>query len=102
MGDHELAQLVGVGVEANHTHAGVESGTHAHEGCAGVFEASGEHAEYAAGVLVGVFVGYFDKLAVVFALEDAQGRLVGVEGFGNAQVVEFDVSGVDAVAGACR
>ena len=51
---------------------------------------------------MGVLVGYFDEFAVVFAVENAQGGLVGVEGFGNAQVVEFDVSGVDAVAGACR
>ena len=102
MGDHELAELVGVGTEANHTNAGVEGSTHTHEGCAGVFEASSEHAEYAAGVLVGVLVGYFNEFAVVFALKDAQGGLVGIEGFGNAQVVELNVSGVDAVAGACR
>ena len=50
--DHELAELVGVGAEANHTNAGVEGSTHTHEGCTGVFEASGEHAEYATGVLV--------------------------------------------------
>ena len=91
-----------VGVEADHAHAGVEGCAYAHEGCTGVFEASGEHAQYAAGVLVGVLVGYFDEFAVVFAVENTQGGLVGVEGFGHAQVVEFDVSGVDAVAGACR
>ena len=102
VGDHELAELVGVGAEANHANAGVEGCTHTHEGRAGVFEAAGEHAEYAAGVLVGVFVGDFDEFAVVFAFENAQGGLVGVEGFGYAQVVEFDVSGADAVAGACR
>ena len=102
VGDHELAELVGVGTKANHADAGVEGCTHTHEGCAGVFEASGEHAEHAAGVLVGVLVGGFDEFAVVFAVENAQGGLVGVEGFGHAQVVEFDVSGVDAVAGACR
>ena len=91
-----------VGVEADHAHAGVEGCAYTHEGCTGVFEASGEHAQYAAGVLVGVLVGYFNEFAVVFALKDAQGGLVGIEGFGNAQVVKFDVSGVDAVAGACR
>ena len=101
VGNHELAELMGVSAEANHANAGVEGCAHTHEGCAGVFEASGEHAQYAAGVLVGVLVGYLDEFAVVFAVEDAQGGLVGVEGFGNAQVVEFDVSGVDAVAGAC-
>ena len=80
--------------------AGVESGTYAREGSARVFRGSGEHAEYTAGVLAGVSRRVLPmSCGSLRAREDAQGGLVGVEGFGNAQVVEFDVSGVHAVAG---